>query len=86
MDEINQAFLYSPIDDVVIPVEDFPTKVEGVLWENYEPDKVFFQFSKCLHDSSRSIWWIFQHIFAAFDDRNLYTFSYVRDSIYGEIR
>ncbi|XP_075260010.1 WD repeat-containing protein 19-like isoform X2 [Convolutriloba macropyga] len=61
LDEINQAFIYSPIDDVMVPVQDLPTKVDGVLWENHEQDK---------------------HIFVTFDDKNLHTFVYVRDSIY----
>ncbi|XP_063720528.1 WD repeat-containing protein 19-like isoform X2 [Symsagittifera roscoffensis] len=61
VDDIHQAFVYCPIDDSLVAVEELPNKVEGVLWENYEPDK---------------------HIFATYDDKNLHTFVYVRDSIY----
>ena len=40
VDDIHQAFVYCPIDDSLVAVEELPNKVEGVLWENYEPDKV----------------------------------------------
>ncbi|KAL9647005.1 hypothetical protein ABK040_013859 [Willaertia magna] len=34
IDESRAAYLYSPVDDTLVGIEDFPTSVDKVLWDN----------------------------------------------------
>lgn len=42
IDDKSEAFVYSPVNSTVVKIPDFPTTVNGVVWETFEPEKFIF--------------------------------------------
>ena len=40
VDDKSDGLLYNPINDAILEVPNFSPSTNGVLWENYPPDRV----------------------------------------------
>lgn len=44
IDEKSEAFIYNPVNSSVVKVANFPTTINGIVWETFEPEKVDVYF------------------------------------------
>ena len=40
IDEKSEAFIYNPVNSSVVKISQFPTTINGIVWETFEPERV----------------------------------------------
>lgn len=86
IDDKSEAFVYNPISSILVKIAGFPSTIHGVVWENFEPEKVgrlIWSITLTTGLILHKLFSCFQSIFIAFNGENIHTYVFSKYSVNG---